>query len=124
MTISWKQKIESALRGGMKYCFPLESGQYPTLSEDEFYGTPDNPFSGFLHFITSLVLDARKAAFQEGFRAGADTARNGVRPREWKEVEGCPVEVQSYTDELFSLACGRAWEANEAGTSTTHIEAH
>lgn len=120
---NWRERLEKVLRGGMKYCFPQvqTNGQttFPTLSEEEFMNAESG---GFFHFIASVVLDARKKSFQDGFRAGADTARNGVRPREWKEVDGHPVEVQPYTDELFSLACGRAWEANEAGTSTTHVE--
>lgn len=75
----WKKNIEDALKGGMRFCFPqvdmVGKTTYPTLSEDEFYGevdpnTGDRPGGGFLHFIQSILFNARKEAFMQGYAKG------------------------------------------------------
>ena len=64
--MGWKQKLEKALRSGMRYCFRSSEG-YPTLDEAEFVGEDG---SGYLFYMQSVVFDMRKQAFRAGYAAG------------------------------------------------------
>lgn len=70
--MNYKKNIEDALKGGMKYCFPqidmTGKTTFPILSELEFYGEAEG--SGFLHFIQSILFNARKEAFMQGYAKG------------------------------------------------------
>lgn len=64
----YKKKLTEALRGGMRYCFPMTGMDgrttYPELVESEFTGEDGE---GFLHFIQSILFNARRAAYLKGY---------------------------------------------------------
>lgn len=67
--MDWKEKLQSTLRSGMRFCFKDSNGSIPTLLEDEFSGTDSE--SGFLDFALSVVNDFRKRCFIDGFVEGS-----------------------------------------------------
>lgn len=68
MPTNYNKKIDEALRGGMRYCFPQMGMDgrttFPELVESEYTGEDGE---GFLHFIQSILFNARKAAFRDGY---------------------------------------------------------
>lgn len=66
----YKKKLDEALRGGMRYCFPQMGMDgrttFPELVESEYTGEDGE---GFLHFIQSILFNARRSAFRDGYLA-------------------------------------------------------
>lgn len=86
----YKSKLTKALRGGMRYCFP-QTGMdgrttFPELVESEFYGEDGD---GFLHFIQSILFNARRQAFKEGYLIAKD-----IKPEDEQGAIQAKVEAE------------------------------
>lgn len=100
---NYKQKLTEALRGGMRYCFPQMGMDgrttYPELVESEFTGEDGE---GFLHFIQSILFNARRQAYRDGYASGY---RQGFSDFNSNERSGFDekdeLEGRSLADEAF-----------------------
>lgn len=90
--MSWRERIESMLRTGMRYCFRDLPGD---VDEQEFSGE-----NGFLHHVQGEIRQLRKEAFAEGWKRSCLAT-----------VEGFP-ELQARYDEVEGkVRIDREWEA-------------
>ena len=109
--MSWKKQLEEALRSGMKYCFPTILGQFPTLDEAEFSGSPADSNgmggeSGFLDFVTDLVDSFRRKVFFKAYEMGVRDCLEDIKRTN-------PGFDASFDIDLNKIGASKRWEESE-----------